>query len=106
MISNIDLETFHDRRDGKPLWVYDCALSLGPLQHGGSESPDVRARLVSCELNQGDRHDALSASTPPLEVEAHWIILLDFRTQAKGQTPQNILCEYLKKRFQCILKNK
>ena len=34
---------------------------------GDAESPDVRARLVSCELNKGDRNDAFSASTPPLE---------------------------------------
>ena len=34
---------------------------------GDSEAPDVRARLVSCELNQGDRNDAFSDSTPPLE---------------------------------------
>ena len=34
---------------------------------GDADSPDVRARLVSCELNQGDRNDSCSASTPPLE---------------------------------------
>ena len=34
---------------------------------GDAVKPDVRARLVSCELNQGDRNDAFSASTPPLE---------------------------------------
>ena len=34
---------------------------------GDSDSPDVRARLVSCELNKGDKNDAFSASTPPLE---------------------------------------
>ena len=32
-----------------------------------AESPDVRTRLLSCELNKGDRDDAVSASTPPLE---------------------------------------
>ena len=34
---------------------------------GDSDSPDVRARLVSCELNNGDRNDMFSASTTPLE---------------------------------------
>ena len=34
---------------------------------GDSANPDVRARLVGCELNQGNRNDAFSASTPPLE---------------------------------------
>ena len=36
---------------------------------GDANAPDVRARLVSCELNQGDRNDAFSASTPPLEAK-------------------------------------
>ena len=34
---------------------------------GDSISPDVRARLVACELNSGENHDFFSASTPPLE---------------------------------------
>ena len=34
---------------------------------GDSQSPDVCARLVACELNKGDKNDAFSASTPPLE---------------------------------------
>ena len=36
---------------------------------GDAQSPDVRARLVSCELNKGDRNDMFSASTPPLEAK-------------------------------------
>ena len=34
---------------------------------GDAESPDVRARLVSCELNKDGKQDAFAASTPPLE---------------------------------------
>ena len=34
---------------------------------GDSQNPDVRARLVSCELNNGEKNDFFSASTPPLE---------------------------------------
>ena len=34
---------------------------------GDNVDPDVRARLVSCEINNGDRNDLFSASTPPLE---------------------------------------
>ena len=34
---------------------------------GDSDQPDVRARLVSCELNNGERNDMFAASTPPLE---------------------------------------
>ena len=36
---------------------------------GDHKSPDMRARLVACEINRGDRHDAFYASTPPLEAK-------------------------------------
>ena len=36
---------------------------------GDSDSPDVRARLVACEVNHGDRNDLFAASTPPLEAK-------------------------------------
>ena len=36
---------------------------------GDSEAPDVRARLVACELNDGHRNDLFAASTPPLEAK-------------------------------------
>ena len=35
---------------------------------GDSKDPDVRARLVGCEVNKGgEQVDAFDASTPPLE---------------------------------------
>ena len=34
---------------------------------GDSSDPDVRAHLVSCEINIDGKHDAFAASTPPLE---------------------------------------
>ena len=34
---------------------------------GDRDQPDVHARLVSCELNNGERNDMFAASTPPLE---------------------------------------
>ena len=34
---------------------------------GDAMNPDIRARLVACEVNRGDKHDAFFASTPPLE---------------------------------------
>ena len=34
---------------------------------GDNDVPDVRARLVACEVNKGDKQDAFYASTPPLE---------------------------------------
>ena len=36
---------------------------------GDAVSPDVRARLVACELNNGERNDMFAASTPPLEAK-------------------------------------
>ena len=36
---------------------------------GDTETPDVRARLVSCEINNGEKNDFFSASTPPLEAK-------------------------------------
>ena len=34
---------------------------------GDRDDPDVRARLVACEVNKDGKNDAFSASTPPLE---------------------------------------
>ena len=36
---------------------------------GDADNPDIRARLVACELNKGDKHDSFFASTPPLEAK-------------------------------------
>ena len=36
---------------------------------GDADAPDVRARLVACEINHGDRNDMFAASTPPLEAK-------------------------------------
>ena len=36
---------------------------------GDAASPDVRARLVACEINRGDKQDHFFASTPPLEAK-------------------------------------
>ena len=36
---------------------------------GDAGQPEFRARLVACELNRGDKHDAFFASTPPLEAK-------------------------------------
>ena len=36
---------------------------------GDAMNPDIRARLVACEVNRGDKHDAFSAPTPPLEAK-------------------------------------
>ena len=37
---------------------------------GDSKEPDVRARLVGCEVNKGgEKVDAFYATTPPLETK-------------------------------------
>ena len=36
---------------------------------GDDQSPDLRARLVACEINRGDKQDQFFASTPPLEAK-------------------------------------
>ena len=36
---------------------------------GDHEQPDIRARLVACEVNKGDKQDSFYASTPPLEAK-------------------------------------
>ena len=36
---------------------------------GDAENPDIRARLVACEINKGDKQDNFFASTPPLEAK-------------------------------------
>ena len=33
---------------------------------GDSTNPDIRCRLVACEINKGDKHDNFFASTPPV----------------------------------------
>ena len=36
---------------------------------GDSESPDIRCRLVACEINKEGKNDSFFASTPPLEAK-------------------------------------
>ena len=36
---------------------------------GDALNPDIRARLVACEINKGDKNDSCVASTPPLEAK-------------------------------------
>ena len=52
---------------------------------GDSTSPDVRARLVSCELNKDGRNDAFSASTPPLEAKKALFVKYASERTRKGQ---------------------
>ena len=42
----------------------------GTCNKGDTENPDLRARLVACDVNKGgDRQDSFYASTPPLEAK-------------------------------------
>lgn len=50
--------------------LHPCALAMGYGNKGDFEEPDVRARLVECEVNKtGENNDAFYASTPPLEAK-------------------------------------
>ena len=43
---------------------------MGALNKGEAESPDVRARLVACEVSTSSKkEDSFFASTPPLETK-------------------------------------
>ena len=47
---------------------------------GDSKEPDVRARLVGCEVSKGGKKvDAFDASTPPLEAKN--VLLLQFSSE-------------------------
>ena len=34
-----------------------------------AQNPDVRARLIACEVNSGSKEDSFYAATPPLEAK-------------------------------------
>ena len=69
---------------------------------GDSSNPDVRARLVSCELNNGEKNDFFSASTPLLEGKRMLFLQVCQRTEPQGQTSQDLLCRYSKGILQCF----
>ena len=53
---------------------------------GDSKEPDVRARLVGCEVNKGgEKVDAFYASTPPLEVKNIWFSQISSERTRKGK---------------------
>ena len=60
-----DIKTAESYKDAK---VVRCRWVL--CNKGDSTSPDVRARLVACEVNYGGvKEDSFYASTPPLEAK-------------------------------------
>ena len=58
---NLDMKLVPDYILVRSRWVL--------CNKGDAESPDVRARLVSCEFNKDGKNDAFAASTPPLEAK-------------------------------------
>ena len=51
-----------------------------------ADTPDCRARLVSCELNKDGKVDAFSASSPPLEAKK--LLFAKYAsTRKKGSKP-------------------
>ena len=60
---------------------------------GDSKEPDVRARLVGCEVNKGgEKVDAFDASTPPEYV----VLAILVRANPKGQALENQLRRHQK----------
>ena len=57
-----DANKVKDFKDGK---VVRCRWVI--CNKGDAVNPDVRARLVACEVNYGGKDDSFFASTPPLE---------------------------------------
>ena len=68
MIHELDYSNDHVWR------IEDKATMLGIKDHafvwsrcGDHADPDMRARLVACEVNEEGNNDLFPASTPPLE---------------------------------------
>ena len=59
---------------------------------GDHKSPDMRARLVACEVNRGDKSDAFYASTPPLEAKT---ILFSRFAQERRRGNQPLRLDFL-----------
>ena len=73
---------------------------------GDSETPDVRARLVGCEVNTY-KDDSFYASTPPLEAKR--MLFSDFTTRrkdSKGRTLKLSFIDVVKAYFNAIPKRK
>ena len=55
------------------------------VNEGNSSEPDVRARLVGCEvIKTGEKNDAFLASTPPLEAKKIMFSQYASERQRKG----------------------
>ena len=65
---------------------------------GDSSNPDVRARLVSCELNNGENNNFFSASTPPLEGKMMLFSRYVSERRRKGK-PLRISFVYIRKAY-------
>ena len=59
---------------------------------GDNRTPDIRARLVACEINKGDKHDAFYASTPPLEAKK---VLFSRLAQERARNGQHLQLGFL-----------
>lgn len=56
-----------------------------------ADSPDVRARLVSCELNKDGRNDAFSAS-PPFSGQEVIVCKMRLHSDKKGCATTTFVC--------------
>ena len=58
---------------------------------GDHVEPDMRARLVACEVNKDGKNDIFHASTPPLEANTDAIRQICIRANQKRQTDEDII---------------
>ena len=64
-----------------------CVLYWVMANKGDSSEPDVRARLVGCEVNKGgEKESAFHASTPPLEAKK--MLFSEFASRPRKSKPR------------------
>ena len=56
-----EMKAFPDSKLVRCRWVL--------CNEGDAQNPDVRARLMACEVNYGNKEDSFYATTPPLEAK-------------------------------------
>ena len=71
---------------------------------GDAESPDIRCRLVACEINKDGKNDSFFASTPPLEAKKLLFARFAKERYRKGESLQLSFVDIRKAYFNGIPK--
>ena len=59
---------------------------------GGHLEPDMRARLVACEVSKERKYDLVHASTPPLEAKKLLLARYASERTRKGEAVEAVIC--------------